>query len=94
MEQATSLILIASAAFFLPLIAGRLRTPAVVLELLFGVLVGPVAGWIEPSELLDLLGQLGLYLLMFLAGFEIDFRAIERQGRGRLKQNSSHCLSC
>ena len=84
MEQATALILIASAAFFLPLIASHLRTPAVVLELLFGVLVGPVLGWIEPSELLDLLGQLGLYLLLVLAGFEIDFRAIERQGRRRL----------
>ena len=84
MEQATSLILIASAAFFLPLIAGRLKTPAVVLELLFGIAVGPVAGWIQGTQLLDLLGQLGLFLLMFLAGFEIDFRALERQGPRRL----------
>lgn len=84
MEQATSLILIAGAAFCLPLLAGRLRTPAVVLELLFGILVGPVTGWIQGSALLDLLAQLGLFLLMFLAGFEIDFRALERQGRGRV----------
>lgn len=84
MEQATSLIIIASAAFCLPLLAGHLRMPAIVLELFFGVLVGPILGWIEVSPLLDLLGQLGLFLLMFLAGFEIDFRAIERQGRGRL----------
>lgn len=84
MEQATSLILIASAAFFLPLLAGRMRMPAVVLELLFGVLVGPALGWIHGTELLDLLGQLGLFLLMFLAGFEIDFRELERHGRRRL----------
>ena len=84
MEQATSLILIASAAFCLPLLATRLRTPAVVLELLFGILAGPTTGWIEGSELLDLLARLGLFLLMFLAGFEIDFRALERQGRDRL----------
>jgi Kef-type K+ transport system membrane component KefB len=83
-EQATSLILIAMAAFCLPLIAGRLRTPAVVLELLFGILVGPLTGWIHGSELLDLLARLGLFLLMFLAGFEIDVRALERQGRQRL----------
>lgn len=84
MEQATSLVLIASAAFLLPLAANHLRAPAVVLELLFGILVGPVFGWIHGTELLDLLAQLGLFLLMFLAGFEIDFRALERQGRGRL----------
>lgn len=83
-EQATSLILIASAAFCLPLLATRLRTPAVVLELLFGILAGPLTGWIEGSELLDLLARLGLFLLMFLAGFEINFRALERQGRERL----------
>ncbi len=84
MEQATSLILIAFAAFLLPLLAGRLRIPAVVLELLFGVVVGPTTGWIDGTELLDLLGELGLFLLMFLAGFEIDFRTLERQGRPRL----------
>ena len=84
MEQATSLILIAAAAFCLPLLTTRLRTPAVVLELLFGIFIGPMTGWIEGSELLDLLARLGLFLLMFLAGFEIDFRALERQGRDRL----------
>ena len=84
MEQATSLILIASAAFFLPLAATRLKVPAVVLELLFGVLIGPATGWVHGTDLLDLLAQLGLFLLMFLAGFEIDFRALERQGRARL----------
>jgi Kef-type K+ transport system membrane component KefB len=84
MEQATSLILIASAAFFLPLASNRLKVPAVVLELLFGVLIGPATGWVHGSDLLDLLAELGLFLLMFLAGFEIDFRALERQGRARL----------
>jgi Kef-type K+ transport system membrane component KefB len=83
-EQATSLILIASAAFFLPLLANSLRAPAVVLELLFGILMGPITGWIHGTELLDLLAQLGLFLLMFLAGFEIDFGALERQGRARM----------
>lgn len=81
MEQATSLILIASAAFCLPLLAGRLGLPAVVLEILFGVLVGPsVLHWIQVSDLLNLLGELGLFLLMFLAGFEIDFGKLEQRG--------------
>jgi len=77
-----SLIAIAAAAFLLPLIAGKLRVPAVVFEILFGVLVGPVFGLIEVGEpLLDFIAEFGLFLLMFLAGFEIDFGRIERQGK-------------
>lgn len=80
-----SLILIAAAAFAIPLLAGRVGVPAIVLEILFGVLVGPVLGVIQPGgELLGFLAELGLFLLMFLAGFEIDFGRLERQGPGQL----------
>ena len=41
-QEAPTLILIASAAFVLPLLSKRLRTPGVVLEILFGVLIGPI----------------------------------------------------
>ncbi len=80
-----SLILIAAAAFLIPLLAGRIKTPAVVLEILFGVAVGPVLGIIEPGEeLLGFLSEFGLFLVMFLAGFEIDFTRLERQGPTQL----------
>ena len=76
-----SLILIAAAAFAIPLAADRVRLPAIVLEILFGVAVGPWLGFIEPGEeLLGFLAEFGLFLLMFLAGFEIDFSRLERQG--------------
>jgi Kef-type K+ transport system membrane component KefB len=80
-----SLILIAAAAFLIPLLAGRIKTPAIVLEIIFGVLVGPVLGIIEPGEeLLGFLSEFGLFLLMFLAGFEIDFTRLEKQGPSQL----------
>ncbi len=80
-----SVIAIAAAAFFIPLVAGRLRLPAIVLEILFGVLVGPVFGWIQPGEpLLGFLAEFGLFLLMFLAGFEIDVTRLERQGPAQI----------
>jgi Kef-type K+ transport system membrane component KefB len=80
-----SLILIATAAFLIPLFAGRIKTPAVVLEILFGILVGPVLGIIEPGEeLLGFLSEFGLFLVMFLAGFEIDFTRLEKQGPAQL----------
>lgn len=80
-----SLIAIAAAAFLIPLLAGRIRIPAVVLEIGFGVIVGPVFGLIESGEpLLGFLAEFGLFLLMFLAGFEIDFTRLERQGPAQL----------
>jgi len=80
-----SLILIAAAAFLIPLLAGRIKIPAIVLEIVFGVLVGPVLGIIEPGEeLLGFLSEFGLFLLMFLAGFEIDFTRLEKQGPSQL----------
>lgn len=79
--QALALVLFALGAFAIPLVSRRVGLPAAVGELLFGVLVGPsVAGWLVPSELSSLLAQLGLAFLMFLAGLELDFRRLERQG--------------
>jgi Kef-type K+ transport system membrane component KefB len=82
MEQsATSIILIAVAAFLLPLIAARIRISAVTLEIVFGIVVGPcVLNLVERSSLLKFLAEFGFYLLMFLSGFEIDFGNIEKQG--------------
>jgi len=84
-EHTTTLILIAIAAFLLPLLAGRMGLPAVVLEILFGIIVGPsLLGLIPESELLDFLAEFGFFLLMFLSGFEVDFGKLGRQGPGQI----------
>ncbi|GAA1950937.1 cation:proton antiporter [Agromyces allii] len=54
--------------------------PLVVFEIVLGILLGPaVLDWIEPDDFVKLLSDLGLAMLFFLAGNEIDFRTI----RGR-----------
>ncbi len=87
LPNATTFITIGFAAFLLPLIARRLGLPAVVLEILFGLVIGPqVLGLIAAESTSEgfilVLAELGLFLLMFLAGFEIDFTSLEREGRG------------
>ena len=79
-SDAATLILIAAAAFVLPLVAGRLAMPAVILEIFFGIAAGPMLGLVRPGELLNALAELGFLLLLFLSGFEIDLRVFERQG--------------
>lgn len=54
-----------------------LRVPIIVFELVLGIIVGPaVLGWVAPGQVLDKLSDLGLAMLFFMAGSEIDFRAI------------------
>jgi Kef-type K+ transport system membrane component KefB len=79
-DQATiSLLVIVGAALALPLLAGRLRLPAVVLEIIFGIVIGPVTHVVARANYLDVLADLGFLLLMFLSGFEIDLRTFGRR---------------
>ena len=79
-EGAATLILIAAAAFALPLLASAIGLPAVVLEILFGIVAGPMLGIVHADALTDALAELGFLMLLFLSGFEIDLRVFERQG--------------
>jgi Kef-type K+ transport system membrane component KefB len=59
----------------------RVRIPAIVLEILLGVVIGPsVLGWVKPDPPVALVALLGLAFLLFLAGLEFD---VERL-RGRV----------
>ncbi len=68
------------AAVTVTVVPKRLAPPVVVIELLFGILVGPqVIGLAEPDEFIQFFSNLGLGMLFFFAGYEIDFERI----RGR-----------
>lgn len=72
----TGLLVIAAVAFVAPIIAGlipRRLVPAVVLEILLGVAVGPQAlNWVQARGAVELLYLMGLGFLLFLAGQDID----------------------
>ena len=55
----------------------RLAPPVVVLELMLGIVIGPqVLGIAEPDAFIDFFSNLGLGMLFFFAGYEIDFERI------------------
>ncbi|WP_202320513.1 cation:proton antiporter domain-containing protein [Archaeoglobus neptunius] len=77
--QFTTIALISLIAFVAPLIAERIRIPAVVFEIILGALFGvSFLNVIQQSEWLSFLSLFGLIFLMFLAGLEIDFDVIAR----------------
>jgi Kef-type K+ transport system membrane component KefB len=59
------------------LVTGRgLLLPTVVVELLLGVVIGPQVLGLEVSEFIEFFAGLGLGMLFFFAGYEIDLRRI------------------
>jgi Kef-type K+ transport system membrane component KefB len=71
-----SVAIVAAVAVLAPLAIGasRLRLPAIVLEILLGIAVGPQGlGWASVDEPVTVLSRLGLAFLLLLAGLEIDF---------------------
>jgi Kef-type K+ transport system membrane component KefB len=70
-----SMLVVFVSAKLLAEIAERLKQPAVVGEILAGVIIGPsVLGWIKPDGFLSLLAELGLMFLLFGVGLELkDF---------------------
>jgi Kef-type K+ transport system membrane component KefB len=56
----------------------RILIPVVVIEIVLGIVVGPQAlGLAEPDEFIEFFADLGLGMLFFFAGFEIDFRRVK-----------------
>jgi Kef-type K+ transport system membrane component KefB len=83
MPSFSGLLIVSAVAFGAPFVLGlfpRLRLPAVVLEIVCGIVVGPsVLGWVEIDQTIAVVSTLGLAFLLFLAGLEIDFTRL----RGR-----------
>ena len=80
----TNLAVVAAVAFAAPLALGLvpwLRLPAVVLEIVLGIVVGPqVLGWAEVDGPVQVMNLIGLAFLLLIAGLEVDFDRL----RGRL----------
>src|SRR6516165_6176063 len=84
----TNLLVVAAVAVLAPLTVGfapRLRIPAVVLEIIGGIIIGPSGfGWVHVDLPVAILALFGLAFLLFLAGLEIDVHRL----RGRLLRYS------
>lgn len=74
-----ALILLGTKAF--GLFTRKLRMPAVVGALLAGIILGPaVLNWVQPSNLISSLSEIGVIVLMFGAGLETSITDLKKAG--------------
>jgi Kef-type K+ transport system membrane component KefB len=71
------LAIVAAAALAAPLALGlfpRIRLPAIVLEIVLGIVIGPhVLGWVSIDTPIRVMSLLGLAFLLFLSGLEVEY---------------------
>ena len=81
MNPFSGLAIVCAAGFLAPLLLGlapRLRLPAIVLEILAGILIGPHGlGWVTPDASIRTLSILGIGFLLFVSGLELDFTLLK-----------------
>jgi Kef-type K+ transport system membrane component KefB len=71
-------VVAAIAAITVAYLPKRLAPPVVVLELVLGIVIGPeVLDLAQSSDFVDFFSNLGLGMLFFFAGYEIDFERIK-----------------
>lgn len=75
------LAIILISAKLLGLLAKKLKAPQVVGQILAGLLIGPsVFGWVEQSDFIVILAEIGVVLLMFSAGLETNLKELVKTG--------------
>jgi Kef-type K+ transport system membrane component KefB len=80
LEQQLPMFLILFGVAAIPFLARRLRIPSAALEILYGLLLFNFLLHQRP-DWFDLLRELGFVYLMFIAGMELDLRAIRKSGK-------------
>jgi Kef-type K+ transport system membrane component KefB len=79
----TNLLIVVTIGLVAPLALGffpRLRLPAIVLEIVLGIVLGPSGlDWVKPDLPVSILALVGLAFLLFLSGLEIDLQRLRGQ---------------
>src|SRR5580765_5669487 len=76
----TNLLIVVAVGLLAPLVLGffpRFRLPAIVLEIVLGIVICPAGlGWVTPDLPVSILALVGLAFLLFLSGLEIDLQRL------------------
>jgi Kef-type K+ transport system membrane component KefB len=83
-------------AAILAFIANKLKQPALLAYLLAGVLIGPEIGFklITDHEIIEVISEIGLVLLLFIIGLEMDLKKLRASGKPVIATGVTQFLIC
>ncbi len=83
-------------AAVLAYIANKLKQPALLAYLLAGVLIGPEIGFklITDPEVIEVISEIGLVLLLFIIGLEMDLKKLRASGKPVIATGVTQFLIC
>ncbi|WP_334328823.1 cation:proton antiporter [Companilactobacillus sp. HBUAS59699] len=59
--------------------SSRIGIPAVIGQLVVGIVLGPaILNWIQPNEFIHFFSEIGVIILMFIAGIESDLKLLKK----------------
>jgi Kef-type K+ transport system membrane component KefB len=92
----TSVGLCIGVAAILAVLASKFKQPSILAYLAAGVLIGPEIGlrWITDQQAIEVIAEVGLLLLLFIIGLEIDLKKLRAYGRPVVVIGLSQFLLC
>jgi Kef-type K+ transport system membrane component KefB len=86
-------VIVAAALAF---VANKLKQPALLAYLLAGVLIGPEIGLrlITDPEIIEVISEIGLVLLLFIIGLEMDLKKLRASGKPVIATGVTQFLIC
>lgn len=84
------------AATFCALAASLVRQPLILAYLAAGMLIGPEIGlaWVQNKQDIQTIAEIGLILLLFMIGLELDLRKLKEAGKTLILTGISQFLVC
>jgi Kef-type K+ transport system membrane component KefB len=76
-----SLGLIVCASALLVLVSRPLRVPTIILYIVAGLVLGPMTGLVAVTEVIESISEVGIALLLFLVGMELNLDKIRSVGK-------------
>lgn len=81
MEILRQLAIIIVAAKLMGLVARKVKAPQVAGSIVAGLIIGPsLLGWVGSSDFLSGMAEIGVIMLMFIAGLETNMQQLRRTG--------------
>ncbi|MDO1604891.1 cation:proton antiporter [Lactobacillus sp. YT155] len=79
MDNLIILVVILIGSALISVVFNRINIPSVLGVILLGVILGPgLLNFVKSSEIIDMFAEIGLILLMFIAGIETDFKLLKK----------------